>query len=387
LYGIYYHPYTIAQDSMPSSVPWQSLRVRELCSSAARVLPPSALAALAGSYKLIFRVLNGPLNIVGTQVLGSIDRLTEACEVRQESGRPYSVLEHCTLHASVTTAGNISNPPGEHEVLLAWVHFLFLVAPVTAGLALASMCLEGLKAARALSDSAVPPEFSEAAEVAAEHPGRYPRFLGFVQQGRGSSIVGALLADAFKHLRSLELRSCNISVGQLEPLLSVAPVTTLKLTGGTQLGSTPEDSLQALFAVLSKGSIDHLEVEDSLWGIRAAAPQKLHPPRLPPSPPYQLQALAHIRLHNCGPLHSLVPLLRLMPSLTHLEVSHDLRMNAGLMEYALSRLLPDMPRLRTLLLPDSSYRGLFPPALLKSGSLQRIEVGQTAAGLPAFVGL
>jgi hypothetical protein len=82
-----------------------------------------------------------------------------------------------------------------------------------------------------------------------------------------------------------------------------------------------------------------------------------------------------------------VPLLQLMPSLTHLEVSHGPHMDAGLMLYALSRLLPGMPRLRTLLLPDSSYQGIFPPALLKAGSLQRIKLGPSPAVSPASTGL
>jgi hypothetical protein len=66
-----------------------------------------------------------------------------------------------------------------------------------------------------------------------------------------------------------------------------------------------------------------------------------------------------------------------MPNLTHLEVSHALGMEAGILQGPLRQLLPDMPHLKTLLLPNSSYHGPFPSALLKAMGLHHVEVRTT----------
>jgi hypothetical protein len=63
-----------------------------------------------------------------------------------------------------------------------------------------------------------------------------------------------------------------------------------------------------------------------------------------------------------------------MPSLTHLEVSHAPGMGAGILQEPLRQMLPDMPHLKTLLLPNSSYHGLFPSALFESQRLEQVQV-------------
>jgi hypothetical protein len=89
----------------------------------------------------------------------------------------------------------------------------------------------------------------------------------------------------------------------------------------------------------------------------------------------------HVRLHNCGPLGRLVPLHCCMPGLTHLAASHHPDMDQWHLGCPLGKLLPAMPRLRTLLLPNSSGYGLLDLSLLNkaAGSLRHVEVGASEA--------
>jgi hypothetical protein len=269
--------------------------------------------------------------------------------------------------------GNTVGQQAGDALLEAWVNLIFNLPPLTSSLSIRSVCLVGLDAAFAEPALDVSEALTDSLSDA------HPHLYECMQRG-GTSVVGALLADAFSKLHSLELRRCNIGPDQLAPLLSSAALKCLKLTGGTQLGSTPKDSLRALCDLLSKGSIDHLEVVDSLWGA-GASPMQLWPPSLPRSPPSQCQLLRHIKLHNCGSLHDLVPLLHLMPNLTHLEVSHHPDMSQWCLAAPLQRLLPGMPHLRTLLLPNSSGNfGLLDLAPIKAGgSLRHVQVGAIKA--------
>jgi hypothetical protein len=63
-------------------------------------------------------------------------------------------------------------------------------------------------------------------------PDAHPLLHECKQRG-GTSIVGALLADASPKLHSLELWRCKISPDELAPLLATAPLKCRKLTEGT----------------------------------------------------------------------------------------------------------------------------------------------------------
>jgi hypothetical protein len=374
LHGIDAHNSSITQDSMPSSVPWQTLRLHNLNISAARLLPPSALAALTGPSRLFIGSFPATTHLMAIPARQFASRLADADAIRAQRGLP-PLLEQCTLHVYMSPSpGDAAGPPAGHEFLQAWANLIFHLTPATSSLSIPSVCLLGLSAA--MPGPAL--DMSEAMALADSLPDAHPRLHECLQQG-GTSVVGALLADAFPKLHTLELRTCHISPDHLAPLVSTAPLTCLKLTQRTRLGSPPKGSLQALCGILSKGSIDHLEVEDSLWGAVEPSNQ-LWPPSLPRSPPSQLQLLRHVKLHNCGSLERLVPLLRLMPNLTHLEVSHHPFMDQQCLGYPLKQLLPSMPHLRTLLLPNSSGYGLLDLSLLKAGgSLRHVEVGTSAA--------
>jgi hypothetical protein len=352
---------------MPSSVPWQTFRLHSLNITAARLLPPSALAALAGPFNLFYG--SSPAATHGLALLArlSTSQLAEAESLRAQRGLP-PVLEQCTL--MVYSSPSPGNTVGQQELLQGWADLVFYLAPLMSSLSIHSVCLTGLL-------TAIPgPALDMSQALADSQPDAHPHLHECMQRG-GTNVMGALLADAFPKLHSLELRRCNISPNHLAPLLSSAPLKCLKLLWGTQLGSPPTGSMQAFCNLLSKGSINHLEVVDSLWG--AVAPSKeLRPPSLPRSPPSQLQLLRHIKLHNCGPLERLVPLLRLMPNLTHLEVSHHPIMDEWVLAYSLQTLLPSMSHLRTLLLPNSSGGPLDLARLKAAGSLRHVEVGTAA---------
>jgi hypothetical protein len=374
----------MAQESMPSSVPWQTFQLNVLCITAVRLLPPSALAALSTSFNLIFRVVPGPASFIAAQIWPSTQRFGEATLLEGTRGRSDSMLNHCTLLASVI--GRFDEDSSPQADLQAWAYCLHYLAPLASGLGIPSVCLTGLAGMSLDIPDALP-----VPESLADY---HPHVLSSIQRNEPITL-GALLEDAFQELHSLELRGCDISPSHLAPLLSTAPVKDLQLTWGTQLGTSPEESLPALLNLLSNGSIEHLEVVDSLWGERLqlleqhlsshlaserpVTDQDMLLTRIlgPPPSSNQVHSLTHLQLHNCGPLQSLVPLLRLMPSLTHLEVSHRADLDVGVLQEPLERLLPGMPRLRTLLLPDSSYDGLFPPALLMAGSLRHVEVRRT----------
>jgi hypothetical protein len=376
----------IDHQSMPSSVSWQSFRLETMDMTAARVLPLSALAALTGPFKLQAIVVSSSFSVVQMQLQESVQRLVQAEQVKcaRRTGRP--LLDACEFRATVHPLPAMQGQPdADHRLLASWIYTLLFLTNMS-GLGLRSVSLLGLKAtalADAPASSSSTLELSAAVGFAEGMPAQCcPHFMSAVQQGNSQllTLLGALLADAFPHLTSLELNNCNISAPQLEPLLSTAPVKALKLMGGTQLGSTDTStSLRALLTLLPNSSIDHLEVCSSLWGGQVPGGSQQHPPAPRPSippgdPPAQLQKLRHVVFKGCGQLHHLLPLLGLMPNLTHLKVEDDRFRVRGLTPKLLRHLLPGMPHLRTLLLPSSFIEGVFPAAVLKAQSLEHFEV-------------
>jgi hypothetical protein len=301
--------------------------------------------------------------------------LAQVLRARQPSN-PNRLLNDCTLHAAVVPDSQVQDQPGaDQQLLTSWVIILVSLT-ITSKLGLHALRVQGLKAATTSGQAGVglPPE---AVEMAHQWPERCPQFSSVVQkQGyRLLDTLGALMADAFPDLTTLELVDCNIPAVQLQPLLSTAPVKCLKLTGGTQLGSTDgSQSLHALLRLLSSTSIEHLEVVNSLGGCQ--------PPSLPfGGLPAELSNLKRVVFQGCGPLHRLVPLLRLMPSLTHLEVRDE----SGLTSKLWRQLLPGMPHLKTLVLPTSSIDNIFPAAVLEARSLDHLQV--IAASQDTHLGL
>jgi hypothetical protein len=364
--GLGYHSHEISQDSLPSSVHWRTFRAQELRSSAVRLLPPSALAALEGPYTVFMQILPTPATVaVVWQCWQAVHQLVAAQEARKERQQP-NLLDQCTLRVTV-------GPGEEQHVRQAWATLLFCLLPCfSQQLQLHNLQLVDFKAA-----DLGPALGSALTEMAGEYiqwdMDAEPHYFRWAEQQDWDSMVAGLLQETFPALRTLELEGCDICSCQLAPLLSSAPVSTLKLTGGTQLGgsSDPSKALQGLLSLLSEcSSIHHLEVDDSLWG--AAGPQHSHLRALSKHP--QLHHIKHVSLRSCGTLHSLEPLLALMPSLTHLEVSDKGPVASHPIEGPLSRVLPGMPHLKTLLLPDTMYHGILPPAVLESTSMERLQV-------------
>jgi hypothetical protein len=362
VYRVSYHSFEISQDSMPSSSQWRELRVQELHNSAIRLLPPSALAALKGPCTVNMQIAPHPSAAgVVWQCWQALNQLFTAQEERKQLQQP-NLFNQCTLRVAVEEGE-------EQHVRQAWAELLFCLLPYFSRLQLLSLQLIGFKAA------GLGPALGSAL---AEMSGGYlqwemdaePRYLRWAEQQDWHSMVAGLLQETFPELRTLELTGCDILPAHLAPLLSSAPVSCLKLTAGTQLGSSsdPSKGLQGLLSLLSECSgIHHLEVDDSLWG--AAGPQRSHLQALSKHP--QLHHIKHVRLHSCGPLHSLEPLLRSMPSLTYLLVDERGSVASHPIEGPLSRLLPGMPHLKTLLLPGTTYNGIFPMAVLEATFLER----------------
>jgi hypothetical protein len=326
------------------------------------------------------------------QVTHSLNRLIQAQMLRvqqqpqQQSQQQKSVVGQCTLSASVeplTDDDGNAEPVDEQQLLQAWAYLLFWFAVFSTHLPLHSVELSGLQAAELASAAeALPLDLENWQEVVERV--QFQHFQPALQQG-DSSVLGALLADAFPDLTTLELRGCDIAPSQLAPLLSTAPIKALKLTEGTQLGTSSGDSIQALLSLLSQTRISHLEVGRSLWGPPSADASQ---PRQPVPPSIQDRAVGHLRylrsvkLEGCGALDGLVPLLNLMPSLTHLDVQAG---GGGCapepVNTPLRQLFGRMPHLKTLLLPLTNYHGALPSALLESKHLEVLQVNNALRGV------
>jgi hypothetical protein len=190
------------------------------------------------------------------------------------------------------------------------------------------------------------------------------------QNGDLLAVLGAVLAEAFPDLHTLELKECDIATSLLEPLVSTAPLKSLRLCACTQLRSFTDAAypLEVLATLLSHSAIDHLQVEHSL---REPGVETLPPLRTAGKLLAQARSVRHAVFNGCGHLHALWPLLRSMPSLTHLEVRDQ---GSKLDPRLLEQLLQGLPQLRTLLLPGSRLEGAFPVAILKAKRLQTFQV-------------
>jgi hypothetical protein len=247
--------YMVDPASMPTSVAWQRLQVTELCMSAARLLPPSALAALAGPFSLQLGIQSGSFNYSLIQLREAVDNLAAAQRVRDGRGGMPRLLEDCTLRAvMVPSLGSEEEADMRHQLLLSWIYALLFLTQIS-HLGLHRLCLEELSTA-GLSDSTAdsfPADFHDAITLAEASPQRCRHFLTAVQHESRNllTVQGAVLADAFPDLHTLELEQCDIDTSLLCPLLSTAPLKSLQLCDSTQLHRTAtSDSLQALLDAL-----------------------------------------------------------------------------------------------------------------------------------------
>jgi hypothetical protein len=276
----------------------------------------------------------------------------------------------------------------EQEVLQSWAYLLFWFAPFAHDLILHNLELHGLHAAKLVASAEVLPlELSGWMDTAQRNQQHFNHFLSCLQKG-GSNVLGALLADAFPALHSLHLNACDMAPFQLAPLLSTAPVNTLRLTGGTQLGDSSHESIQELVNLLSQSSIHRLEVVGSLWGSTGAGKENGDedgdhhelilpvPPSLSAPPLALLHNLTHVKLKGCGLLHALILLLSQMPSLTHLEMHTGAGSEPVPLNNSLKQLFRSMPHLRSLLLPGAEYHGALPSALLEAKQLEMLQVSK-----------